>query len=224
MRRSGVRIPSAPPNPLVRGTARILKTGAGSDNSRRSAQSRSTGRRLRLVRAGRGRARQGWCTWSVWRPQHARERDWVPFSPCHRSPRSSACVQTLDELRSQGGGAGARCRQMVPGQRRGRPRRAACAGTGPGRRPRRWWRSVRSWDAGTGARMRFAQVAVSGEELVEPGTGHAVGRDDLGDGSLLHGDGGDGQARLRHGRARWRSVSVLRHPVLDVVRHVSGMS
>src|SRR5215207_7306934 len=33
MRRSGVRIPSAPPNPLVRGHARILDSGAGSGNS-----------------------------------------------------------------------------------------------------------------------------------------------------------------------------------------------
>ncbi len=42
----------------------------------------------------------------------------------------------------------------------------------------------------------LAFAAVTGQELIEPGARHPVGREDLGDGSLLDEDGGDDQAGL----------------------------
>ena len=64
MRRSGVRIPSAPPNPLVRGRARIL--GTGEEHGLSAFGQHKVPSPTSSARLGRSRsAAAGWRTWSV---------------------------------------------------------------------------------------------------------------------------------------------------------------
>ena len=77
-------------------------------------------------------------------------------------------------------------------------RSGPCAAAGPGPRPRVGWRRVRSWVAvivvRTRPRPRLRYLASSS---IDPGPRDPVVGDDLGDGAVLEGDGGDDQTGLR---------------------------
>ena len=131
MRRSGVRIPSAPPNPLVRGPARILKQETGMA-SQHLVSTKSIDWLSSSVRLGRSRPGAAGLAHLVCMKTTAHsETRLSPFVTLSQlAAQLGVSVQTLYDLRSQGRGprgsasavsSGSGLARSMPGSRRWRP-------------------------------------------------------------------------------------------------------